>query len=105
VLDGIPRNLHQAEMLDGVLDVKAIFFLHCANFNSLVQRLQRRALKENRLDDANLDVIRHRLKVYEQETRPVLSFYGAKRVHRIDSTQPPTKVLRDVLAKVEKAIR
>lgn len=105
VLDGIPRNLHQAEMLDGLLDVKAIFYLHCTNFNSLVHRLQRRALKENRLDDANLDVIRHRLKVYEQETRPVLSFYGKKLVHRIDSTKPPTKVLRDILAEIEKAVR
>jgi adenylate kinase len=105
VLDGIPRNLHQAQMLDSVLDVRAIFYLHCTNFNSLVHRLQRRALKENRLDDANLDVIRHRLKVYEQETKPVLSFYGPKRVHRIDSTQAPTKVLRDILGKIEKAIK
>jgi len=105
VLDGIPRNLHQAEMLDATLDVKAIFYLHCTNFNSLVQRLQRRALKENRLDDANLDVIRHRLKVYEQETKPVLNFYGPKRVHRIDSTQSPTKVLRDILARVDKVLK
>ena len=104
VLDGIPRNLHQAEMLDPTLDVKAIFFLHCKNFNSLVQRLQRRALKENRLDDANLDVIRHRLKVYEQETEPLLSFFGPKLVHRIDSTQTPTKILRDILGKIEKAM-
>ena len=91
-------------MLDPTLDVKAIFFLHCKNFNSLVQRLQRRALKENRLDDANLDVIRHRLKVYEQETEPLLSFYGPKLVHRIDSTQTPTKILRDILGKIEKAM-
>ncbi len=104
VLDGIPRNMHQAEMLDGTLDVRAIFYLHCTNFNSLVQRLQRRALKENRLDDANLDVIRQRLKVYEQETKPVLSYYGPKRVHRIDSTQTPTKVLRDILGRIDKAL-
>jgi len=104
VLDGIPRNYHQAEMLQTMLDVRAIFYLHCTNFNSLVQRLQRRALKENRLDDANLDVIRHRLKVYEQETMPVLKFYGPKRVHRIDSTQSPTKVLRDILARIDKAL-
>lgn len=104
VLDGIPRNVHQAEMLAGTLDVRAIFYLHCTNFNSLVQRLQRRALKENRLDDANLDVIRHRLKVYEQETKPVLSYYGPKRVHRIDSTQSPTKVLRDILGRIDQAL-
>lgn len=103
VLDGIPRNLRQAEMLSGTLDVKAVFYLHCTNFNALVQRLQRRALKENRLDDANLDVIRHRLKVYDQETKPVLNFYGKKLVHRIDSTQSPTQVLCDILSRVDKA--
>ena len=104
VLDGIPRNLHQAEMLADTLDVRAIFYLHCTNFNSVVQRLQRRALKENRLDDANLDVIRQRLKVYEQETKPVLGFYGSARVHRINSDQTQTKVLLDILRRVEKVI-
>jgi len=105
VLDGIPRNVHQAQMLDATIDVKAIFYLHCASFDAIVQRLQRRALKENRLDDANLDVIRQRLKVYESETKPVLSYYGPKLVHRIDSTQSPTKVLRDILARVEKVLK
>ena len=102
VLDGIPRNVHQAEMLADTLDVKVIFYLHCPNFKRLVERLQRRALKENRLDDANLDVIRHRLKVYDKETKPVLKFYGPKRVRRIDSTQSPTKVLRDILDQIVK---
>src|SRR5690606_23874975 len=102
VLDGIPRNLAQAEILAATLDVKAVFYLHCPNFNFLVQRLQRRALKENRLDDANLDVIRQRLKVYEQETMPVLKFYGPKLVHRIDSTLSRTKVLRNIRAQIDK---
>jgi adenylate kinase len=104
VLDGIPRNRHQAEMLADTLDVKAVFYLHCTNFEALVQRLQKRALKENRLDDANLDVIRDRLKTYEKETKPVLSFYGKKVTHRIDSTQKPVKVLRDILRHVDKVI-
>jgi len=103
VLDGIPRNLHQAEMLADTLSVKAVFYLHCTNFEALVHRLQKRALKENRLDDANLDVIRDRLKTYDKETKPVLNFYGKKHVHRIDSTQTPVKVLRDILRHVDKA--
>src|SRR5262249_38122436 len=78
VLDGIPRNRHQAEMLSDALDVKAMLYLHCKDFKAMVERLQRRALKENRLDDANLEVIRQRLKVYENETKPVLNFYGQK---------------------------
>jgi len=104
VLDGIPRNRNQAEMLKDTLDVRAILYLHCNNFDAMVERLQRRALKENRLDDANLDVIRDRLKVYERETKPVLNYYGRRCVHRINSTQTPVKVLRDLLAKVEKAL-
>ena len=101
VLDGIPRNLHQAQMLADFLNVIAVFNMCSANFKNLVARLQRRALKDNRLDDASLEVIRARLKTYEAETRPVLNFYGANLVHRIntDGTPPQTflKVLRRVV--------
>lgn len=104
VLDGLPRNVAQAEMLNDTLDVRAIFYLHCANLDAMVQRLQRRALRENRLDDANLDVIRDRLKVYDEETKPVLNHYGKKLVRRIDSTKTPIQVLRDLLRYVDKVI-
>ncbi len=97
VLDGIPRNEHQAAMLKDTLDVRAIFYLRCANLSKLTERLQRRALRENRLDDANLEIIRHRLKTYERETKPVLSFYGKSVVHKIDSMQTPAKVFYDIL--------
>jgi adenylate kinase len=97
VLDGIPRNLAQAKILDEVLDVVGVFYLYCNNFDSLVARIQRRAIKENRLDDANLEVIRQRLQIYEAETKPVLSFYGAELVHKIDADQSPAKVLGDIL--------
>jgi len=97
VLDGIPRNAHQAEILKDTLDVKAVFFLHCLDQKKMIERLQRRALRENRLDDANLDVIKQRLDTYERETKPVLDFYGPKLVHTIDATQPPLDVLRKIL--------
>lgn len=98
VLDGIPRTRHQAEMLEAALDVVAVFNFTCADLDKLVERLQRRALRENRLDDANLDVIRKRLRIYNEETRPLLDYYGPKRVHTIDSTQSPINVLRDILS-------
>jgi adenylate kinase len=97
VLDGIPRNAEQAGMLTEALDVRAVFYLTCPDFNRLVERLQRRALRENRLDDANLNVIRHRLETYESETKPVLDFYGKDLVHSIDSTESPINVLREIL--------
>jgi adenylate kinase len=97
VLDGIPRNVHQAEMLHDTLDVRAIFYLTCPDRTKLIERLQRRALRENRLDDANLEVIRNRLETYERETKPVIDYYGANRVRVIDATQTPVNVLRDIL--------
>ena len=97
VLDGIPRNVPQAEMLKDTLDVVSIFYLRCTEEDHLVERLQRRALKENRLDDANMDVIRQRLRTYERESKPVLDFYGKKFLHRINADQSPAKVLFDIL--------
>lgn len=97
VLDGIPRNVRQAELLADTLDVRAVLHLSCADPEQLVQRLQRRALRENRLDDANLEVIRDRLRTYERETRPVLDFYPPDLRHEINAAQPPIAVLMDVL--------
>jgi adenylate kinase len=85
-----------------MLEVIAIFNLVCANRRKLIERLQRRALRENRLDDANLEVIHRRLETYERETKPVLDHYGPQLVHAIDGTQSPVKVLWDVLEVVVK---
>ena len=104
VLDGIPRNVNQAKMIQGTLDVKAVFFLSCTDQGKMIERLQRRALRENRLDDANLEVIKRRLDTYEHETKPVLDYYGPELVHTIDATQPPLDVLRtilDIVAKIK----
>ena len=97
LLDGIPRNASQAEMLSAMLDVRALIHLTCADQNKMVERLQRRALRENRLDDTNLEVIKERLATYESETKPVLDYYGPRVVREVDSTQPPVFVLRDIL--------
>lgn len=102
VLDGIPRNVHQAQMLKDTLKVVAIFYLRSTDMDSLVQRMQRRALKENRLDDVNLEVIRDRLKLYEKETKPLLNYYGRKLVHRINADQTPVEVLSDILRHIVK---
>jgi adenylate kinase len=97
VLDGIPRNLPQAKILQDALDIIAVFNFICPDENQLAERLQRRALRDNRLDDANLEVIKKRLAIFEKETKPILDYYGPELVHSIDSTQSPINVLRDIL--------
>lgn len=100
VLDGIPRNVPQAEILKDELNVKKVFHLRGASNEELVERMRRRALKENRLDDANEDIIRNRLVTYEEESRAVSEFYGEDAVIHIDATQYPYQVLRDVLQQI-----
>jgi adenylate kinase len=107
VLDGIPRNKRQAELLDDSIDVLKVIHLICTDMKKMVERLRRRALKENRFDDANDKVIQNRLEVYERETRPVLEHYTPETIVRIDATMSQLQVLSDlvkVLVPVKSAI-
>jgi hypothetical protein len=63
----------------------------------MIERLRRRALKENRIDDANIDVIRKRWQVYEKETFPVLDYYSKDIVREVDATGSPARVLEYIL--------
>jgi adenylate kinase len=96
VLDGIPRSLKQAKLLEDTLDVVAVIYLR-ADLSKMVERLRRRALKENRFDDASDEVIRRRLEVYERETKPVLEFYPKDTIHQIDATMSQIRVLHEIL--------
>jgi len=97
VLDGIPRNVAQAKIMEEMIDVRKVFHLSCPNRETLFYRLKKRALKDNRLDDANEEVIQRRLRVYEADSKPVLDYYAKDKVVAIDATQPPAKVLLDIL--------
>lgn len=97
VLDGIPRNTRQAELLQREIDVLKIIYLRCADLNKMIERLRRRALKENRIDDANENVIRRRLEIYEKETRPVLDFYSPEKIVKVDALNSQISVLNEIV--------
>ena len=100
VLDGIPRNVPQAEMISNFLEIHQVFHLSCPDRNELARRMRKRALKENRLDDASDRVIQQRIATYEAETKPILEYYANGLVTDIDATQPPVKVLHDIIGKI-----
>jgi adenylate kinase len=97
VLDGIPRNVEQAEMLSKFVAVHQVFHLSCPSRDELARRMRKRALKENRMDDASESVIQRRIETYEAETKPILDFYGTESVATIDATKPPVEVLKEIL--------
>ena len=104
VLDGIPRNVAQAKIMDELIDVKKVFHLSCPDREALFTRLKKRALKDNRLDDANEEVIKRRLALYEEESKPVLEYYTKDRIKCIDASEPPAKVLMHILESVNDGV-
>lgn len=79
ILDGFPRTVPQAQALEGIfkeLKYNNILVIHLtANEDELIRRL----LNRGRGDDTE-DTIRHRLRVYENSTKPVVEFYEGRTV-------------------------
>lgn len=97
VLDGIPRNVKQAEILENYIDVQQVFHLSCPNREELGRRMRKRALRENRIDDASEEVIENRIKTYEAETKPILEYYPNSIRTDINAAQQPANVLKEIL--------
>lgn len=104
VLDGIPRNRLQAEMMDDYIDVVMLLYLEATDEEALIRRIKRRALHENRLDDANESVIRNRFRAYHTETAPVLQHYPPDLIHKVDANRSPIEVLKGMIGHVESVI-
>ncbi len=97
ILDGIPRTLEQAVIMDDLIEVLCVIHLTCSDETAMFERLKRRALKQNRHDDADERVIRKRWDVYNKETAPVLDHYPADKIVAIDSIGSPARILHDIL--------
>jgi adenylate kinase len=100
ILDGIPRNVRQAEILSRYIEVHQVFHLSCPDRDELARRMRKRALKENRMDDASDKVIDQRIATYEAETKPILEFYPDELITTINATQPPVKVLAEMIQRI-----
>ena len=80
VLDGFPRNLTQAEALDGMLaeigrGLDAVLFFDLSD-ELAVERIRGRALDEDR-DDDTPEAIGRRLAIYHEQTEAVVERYRA----------------------------
>jgi adenylate kinase len=78
LLDGFPRNVAQAQVLSSVLTEKqtpldAVLELQIDDAE-IISRLNNRRSVESRADDAE-EVIIHRLKVYHDQTAPIIDYY------------------------------
>jgi adenylate kinase len=92
VLDGIPRNVNQARILDSDLRVVRLIYFGNSNEDAMVARVKKRALIEGRKDDANEDIIRRRFEIYRRESAPVLDYYPPELILELDALGTPEEV-------------
>jgi len=79
ILDGYPRNLAQAKSLDTMLErldqsVNVAIQID-VDLEQVIKRLARRAKEEGRADDSD-EVVRNRMRVYHEQSAPVIDYYA-----------------------------
>ena len=104
ILDGFPRTVAQAQALDAMFADKGISLDSVIEIrvdeNALFARIEKRAAETGgaRSDD-NAEVLAARLKVYHDNTAPVLPYYEDKgQLVTIDGMQPVEEVSKQIEA-------
>lgn len=77
ILDGFPRTRAQADALDQLLAKKGLSIGRMVNLEVDDETIIARLLQRGRADDTEA-IIRDRLNVYNNETAPLLEYYGEK---------------------------
>jgi adenylate kinase len=108
ILDGFPRTLPQATAA-AELAARLGVTLHATVYldapeEVLTRRLLARAHQGGRADDT-ADVIRHRLQVFAETTRPLVAYYAERGILvTVNADQPPESVTAAIQAQLRQSL-
>jgi adenylate kinase len=105
LLDGFPRSVEQAELVREIVDDEGHSADHAIYLDApreeLVRRILARAAVEGRSDDT-AEVVKNRLQVFDDETRPLVAYYEGRGVlRRVDASRNPEEVTEQIMAALE----
>ncbi len=106
VFDGFPRTVQQAKALEQMLQRKkqsiCIMIVLKVEKEELIKRLLNRSKIEGRKDDDS-HIIQNRIKVYEEQTSPVIDFYIKEaKAFIINGIQTEDEVFKDICLHIDK---
>jgi adenylate kinase len=105
VLDGFPRTMAQAEALEEMLheigrDLDVVFELQVPDDVGR-ERMLKRAAEEGRTDDTP-EAIDERLRLYHEETKPLIEYYRSRRnLVGIHGDRPVSQVFSEIQQTLE----
>ena len=95
IFDGFPRSVQQAEMME-----KAnIEYDHVINLQVSEEEVIRRLTARGRADDKP-EIIKNRLKVYERETAPLLTYYKDEIINIKAEGSTPETISKEIIGKI-----
>ena len=97
LLDGLPRTVEQAKLIEEYVEVQKGIMLEIKDAQVVIDRILGRGKSSGRADDADVAIIRKRLNEYKEKTAPVIDHYPENLITRINAENTPVEVLRDVL--------
>ena len=107
LFDGFPRTRAQAEALDGTLekigsDISLMLALEVEE-EELVKRLLGRGATSGRPDDKSEEVVRKRIREYENKTAPLKAYYEEQgKLRRIDGMGGIADITARLTASIDK---
>ena len=95
IFDGFPRSVQQAEMMEEA----NIEYDHVINLQVSEEEVIRRLTARGRADDKP-EIIKNRLKVYERETAPLLTYYKDEIINIKAEGSTPEKISKEIIGKI-----
>ena len=103
ILDGFPRTVQQAQAAYDTARTLGVQVQVAVHLDVPEEELVRRLLARGRGADDTEDVIRHRQRVYQEQTTPMLGYYSDREeLITVDGTRSPEQVHATILAQLEK---
>uniref|UniRef100_A0A0E0DVN3 UMP-CMP kinase n=1 Tax=Oryza meridionalis TaxID=40149 RepID=A0A0E0DVN3_9ORYZ len=97
LVDGFPRNEENRHAYENIIHIEPEFllFIDCSK-----EEMERRILNRNQgRDDDNIDTIRRRFDVFQQQTLPVIQYYEKRgELRKVDGNRQVDEVFEDVKA-------
>jgi adenylate kinase len=109
IFDGFPRTVEQAKSLDEMLNNQslniALMFTLEVEEEILISRILLRGQNSGRTDDSNPDIIKNRIKVYNEQTTPVAEYYKNQGKHiSIDNMSTIENTFSQIKTHIDKAV-